>query len=785
MNIFRNISIKNKFLTIYIFVTIVLLSLIFREYYVLTKIKNLEKDIFDSFEFYNSVKKIQNHLSDYLLYNVQMSGVENLDDLKYFLEKNEFSNYDFKNEINEIKKFSKCWKGNNNPIKDSIVPYIKKINKTYKEEIIPSFSLLKLKKRRHFVKMFNCKNQLLDSTYNIKKNRFNFYEILEKHQKEVFEISILLEKNINKEKNRLDELIYLSEKVQKNSKIKIKKLLNTSNVEKIISILFIVITIAIVIFISSIIIKSLQKLQKYVSVLSKGNFQEELNIENNDEIGKIIFDINLLNNSLRKMSLFFTEIKKGNFNKKITSFSHKSEIGKALFEMRDSLLKINLDRKKIVIEEKKRNWANKGVSLIADVLRKREKNIEKLGDNIIAEIVRYLKANQGGLFLLNKVEKNNEYLEMISSFAYDKKKFINKKIKVGEGLLGASVLEKEIINITEIPEEYIEISSGLGEANPKNLLISPLNLENEILGVIEIASFSKFKDYEIEFIERIAENIASVISTQKINEQTSLFLKNAQNQKELLISQEEEMRQNLEELKATQEEMNRKEGEARGFINAIDNTLVYADFELNGKFIRASDKFLKIFNINITHDLEIFDFIKDDFQLKFEKLWDNLIKNGENFEKKLFLKTHNNKEILIWLYLAPVYDIRNRINKILFIAFDVFEKNQIYETIINKNFANCEVNKDGSFVKINNKFSEIFGFSDNEIKSLNIFDFVQMEDKNEIKNIFENLKNKKIFSKKIILKTKTEFIKTKIHFNYIENISIKEKIYITFEICKY
>ncbi len=785
MNIFRDISIKNKFLTIYIFVTIVLLSLIFREYYVLTKIKNLEKDIFDSFEFYNSVKKIQNHLSDYLLFNVQMSSVGSLDDLKYFLEKNEFSNYDFKNEIDEIKKFSKCWKGNNNPIKDSIVPYIKKINKIYKGEIIPSFSLLKLKKRRHFVKIFNCKNQLLDSTYNIKKNRFNLYEILEKHQKETFEIYINLERKIKKEKSRLDELLYFSDKIKENSKIKIEKILDISDFEKIIFILFLAFTITIVIFITRIIIKSLEKLQKYISVLSKGNFQEELKIENNDEIGKIIFDINLLNNSLRKASLFFMEIKKRNFNKKVTFFSHKSEIGKALFEMKDSLLKINIDRKKIVIEEKKRNWANKGVSLIADVLRKREKNIEKLGDNIIAKIVRYLKANQGGLFLLNKLEKNNEYLELISSFAFNKKKFINKKIKIGEGLLGTSVLEKEIINITEIPEEYIEISSGLGEANPKNLLIIPLNLENEILGVIEIASFSKFEDYEIKFIKRLAENISSVISTQKINEQTSLLLKNAHNQKELLISQEEEMRQSLEELKATQEEMNRKEGEARGFINAIDNALVYADFDMNGKFIRASDKFLELFNINITQDLEIFDFIKDDFQLKFEKLWDNLIKNGENFEKKLFLKIPNNKEILIWLYLSPVYDRKNKINKILFIAFDLFEKSQIYENIINKNFANCELNKDGSFVEINNKFSEVFGFSSNEIKSLNIFDFVQMEDKNEIKNIFENFKNNKMVSKRIILKTKTEFIKTKIHFNYIENISIKEKIYITFEICKY
>jgi GAF domain-containing protein len=138
---------------------------------------------------------------------------------------------------------------------------------------------------------------------------------------------------------------------------------------------------------------------------------------------------------------------------------------------------------------------------------------------------------------------------------------VNKQIAVGEGLLGQAYLEKDTIYLTDIPAGYLQITSGLGEANPACLLIVPLKTQDSVEGVLEIASFREFEDHEIAFVEKLAESIAAAIASVRINERTQNLLQEARQQAEELRSQEEEMRQNMEELVATQEEMKRKEAE--------------------------------------------------------------------------------------------------------------------------------------------------------------------------------------------------------------------------------
>ena len=193
--------------------------------------------------------------------------------------------------------------------------------------------------------------------------------------------------------------------------------------------------------------------------------------------------------------------------------------------------------------------------------------IGAFGDIVIKHLVGYLKANQGGLFILNENDATNPYLELISCYAYDRKKHLNKIIEIGEGLVGQAYLEKETIYITEIPKEYIHITSGLGGAAPTCILIVPIKNNNSVEGVIEIASFNLLEEHEISFIEKLAENIASALSNLKTNEKTKKLLQESQSQEEQLRSQEEEMRQNMEELSATQEQMVNKE---REYLNVIE-----------------------------------------------------------------------------------------------------------------------------------------------------------------------------------------------------------------------
>ena len=224
-------------------------------------------------------------------------------------------------------------------------------------------------------------------------------------------------------------------------------------------------------------------------------------------------------------------------------------------------------------EEKRRNWATQGIANISEILRSNE-NSEKIFDNVMAMVVNYTGSNQGGLFIVEKGETDMESKTMIrlqSCYAYSRKKYLEQEYEAGQGLIGQAYLEGEHIHLTRIPQNYINITSGLGEATPSSLLIMPIKINDIIEGVIEIASFDRYEDYQIEFIQRLGENVASYIQTSRINKRTNKLLKEAQEQSEELRAQEEEMRQNMEELSATQEELGRKETEYQKVIEALKN----------------------------------------------------------------------------------------------------------------------------------------------------------------------------------------------------------------------
>ena len=197
----------------------------------------------------------------------------------------------------------------------------------------------------------------------------------------------------------------------------------------------------------------------------------------------------------------------------------------------------------------------------ADILRTNNSDIQKFGQNIISNIVEYMKINQGGLFIYNDDDIKKPYLDLIAMYAFSRNKFTQKRVIPGEGLVGIAYIEKQTIYMTEVPNSYIEVTSGLGEANPKSILIVPLKIEENVLGIIELASFNEFKPYEISFIEKVGESIAATLNNVRINNSTAKLLEQSKAQAELMHTQEEEMRQNLEELQATQEEAARRKEE--------------------------------------------------------------------------------------------------------------------------------------------------------------------------------------------------------------------------------
>lgn len=266
-----------------------------------------------------------------------------------------------------------------------------------------------------------------------------------------------------------------------------------------------------------------------------------------DEIGQMGVAFQTLMKGLRQTTEFANQIGKGNLDAEFTALSEKDILGKALLAMRDSL-------KKVSEEDKKRNWTTEGLAKFGDLLRVNNNDFKALTDSIMSNLVKYVGANQGGMYVLTLDQENPE-LELTATYAWGRKRFREKRVALGEGLLGQTALEKEYVYINDVPQDYVNITSGLGGANPRAILIMPLKVNDEVVGIIELASFNEFEQHQIDFVEKIGENIALTLSTVKINQATLRLLEEAGQVTEEKRVAEEELLQNQEELQATQEEM--------------------------------------------------------------------------------------------------------------------------------------------------------------------------------------------------------------------------------------
>ncbi len=311
---------------------------------------------------------------------------------------------------------------------------------------------------------------------------------------------------------------------------------------------------------SAFITDKIEKISTALRNLSMGESYEKIQYNTKDEIGGTITELNNVISRVDEASRFTLKVGEGDFDAEFALKSEHDRLGLAMTKMKESLQKAREEEEKRKVEDEILNWTNQGIAKFNDLLRQDNHDMEKLSYNLVRNLIEYLSANIGGLYILEGEEDDREkYLKLIAAFAYDRRKYEDKRIEIGEGLIGNCYLEKQTIFLKEIPDDYIKISTGMGFTKPRSLMIVPLKIEEDVLGIIEIGSLEVFKPYEIEFVERVAANTAATLVTVKLNTKTAELLSQSKLQAEQTASQEEELRQNLEEMQATQEEMKRKE----------------------------------------------------------------------------------------------------------------------------------------------------------------------------------------------------------------------------------
>jgi len=408
--------------------------------------------------------------------------------------------------------------------------------------------------------------------------------------------------------------------------------------------------------------------------LSKGeiNTQNKMKVDREDEIGEMADSVNTLIDGLNSTATFASQIGEGNLDASFSLLSEKDVLGNALIEMRKSLKDAKEEEKKRKIEEEKQNWATQGLAKFGDILRQNNDNLKYLSFDIISNLVKYINAAQGAIFVRTD-DENAKIYELQAAIAYERNRLVVKKIKEGDGLVGRCAHEKLTIHMTEVPDDYVRITSGLGDANPANILLVPLKLNDEIYGVIELASFNKFENYQIGFIEILGQNIATTLSSVKVNEKTSRLLEESQKQREELSSQEEEMRQNLEEMHATQEEAARRQAEMEALWEALNQSNLVVELDRSGKILNVNERNVELIGIPANEMIGKYhsDFAREarENPEKYSQFWEKLLK-GKSQTRVLKLNVKG-KEIVIKETYTPIKNEEGEIDKILNIGTDI------------------------------------------------------------------------------------------------------------------
>ena len=428
--------------------------------------------------------------------------------------------------------------------------------------------------------------------------------------------------------------------------------------------------------------------------------------------------------------------------------SKDNSLGKILINLRDSLKKNKAEEEQRKKEDEQRNWIAEGLAKFGEILRQNNNNMELLSYELISNLCRYIGAVQGGFFIINDEFEEDKYFELMAHFAYDRKKYNKKRMELSEGLIGRSAFEKNTIYIDEIPDNYVEITSGLGEANPKVLLIVPIKVNENVQGVIEMASFAYFDAYKIEFVEKVAESIATTYSTVKTNIRTANLLNESQAAAERLTQQEEEMRQNMEELQATQEEASKQADEFVSFTNSVNHTLIRAEYDVNGILLYANTKFLKKLGYSSNSEVEghhISIFIGDKDKVWFNEIWDELAKGGKHFEGYMKHITKSGKDLWTMATYTCVRNSMQGVEKILFLSIDTTEQKEQsldYEgqiQAINQSSLKVEYAPSGRMLDCNQKFIDVLGYSTEDLKDYSVFNFMGEDEQSDFEEIWNKV----------------------------------------------
>ncbi len=317
-------------------------------------------------------------------------------------------------------------------------------------------------------------------------------------------------------------------------------------------------------------------------------------------------------------------------------------------------------------------WIRKGLTGFSEVLRKNFDEPAKHAKEILSNLVAYLNVPMGAIYLPSS-EKRNTF-DLVGSIAFGKEKHYVRSVMLGEGIVGTVALERKTLNITDIPEDYFKVSSGFGEAKPKNIIVIPIKLENKVFGIIELASLQKFKHFELEFIDELSKTLGASFAISRIFRNTRNKLEKAENRVMSLRRDNKESNVTILQLEKENRKLENIKKENELLIQGIDTLMLVADLDLDGNILEMNNAFVELFkkskDILLHTNYWDYTFMRETIE---EDIALDKIKNSLRIGKMHTLEQHFQivqKNITLSSIFIPLKDINGKVFKIKLLAWN-------------------------------------------------------------------------------------------------------------------
>src|SRR5207237_4051575 len=267
--------------------------------------------------------------------------------------------------------------------------------------------------------------------------------------------------------------------------------------------------------------------------------------------------------------------------------------------VKDNINEMIRNLKDTTLRNDEQDWLKTNLAKFTRMLQG-QRHLLTVGRLILSELAPVVSAQQGVFYMMNGSVEEPE-LQLLASYAYRARKGVNTRFKLGEGLVGQAALEKERILLTRVPPDYVQISSGLGETAPMNIVVLPILFEGQVKAVMELSSTEQFNPTHQAFLDQLTESIGIVLNTIEANTRTEDLLKQSQSLATELQSRQEELQQTNQELeeKARQlfeqnEEVERKNREVEQARQALED---------KAQQLSLTSRYKSEFLANMSHEL--------------------------------------------------------------------------------------------------------------------------------------------------------------------------------------